>query len=72
MATDAVPQSPSSPFQEWQRALAALMSAEARGDAHPETLRLSAEVIRAHNAMTLGRLEADEALLAEGDDAAHS
>jgi hypothetical protein len=72
MATDAVPQSPSSPFQEWQRALAALKSAEARGDAHPETLRLSTEVIRARNAMTAGRLEADEALLAEDDDATHS
>jgi hypothetical protein len=86
MAIKAVPPSPSSPFQEWQRAFAALRSAEARGDAHPKVLRLSAEVIRAHNAMTVDRLAAgwrppddvlsrlavDEALLAEDDDAAHS
>jgi len=86
MAIEAVPLSPSSPFQEWQRAFAALRSAEARGDAHSEILRLSAEVIRAHNAMTLDRLQAgwrppddvlkqftvDEALLAERDDTTHS
>jgi hypothetical protein len=86
MAIEAVPLSPSSPFQEWQRALAALRSAEARGDSHPEILRLSANVIRAHNAMTVGRLEAgwrppadvlkqlavDEALLAEDDDTSQS
>jgi hypothetical protein len=86
MAIEAVPLSPSSPFQEWQRAIAALRSAEARGDAHPDILRLSAEVIRARNAMTVDRLQAgwrppddilsrlsvDEALLAEGDDTALS
>jgi hypothetical protein len=86
MAIETVPLSPSSPFQEWQRAIVALRSAEARGDSHPEILRLSAEVIRAHNAMTLDRLEAgwrppdhvlsqlavDEALLAEVDDSERS
>ena len=54
MAIEAVPLAPSSPFQEWQRAITALRTAEARGDAHPDILRLSAEVIRAHNAMTSG------------------
>jgi hypothetical protein len=86
MAIETAPPSPSSPFQEWQRAIVALRSAETRGDSHPEILRLSAEVIRAHNAMTVGRLDAgwrppegvlsrlavDEALLAEDDDTAHS
>jgi hypothetical protein len=85
MAIEAVSLSPSSPFQEWQRALAALRSAESRGESHPEIMRLSADVIRAHNAMTVGRLQAgwrpphdvlkqltvDEALLAEDDDTAH-
>jgi hypothetical protein len=86
MAVEAVPLSPSSPFQEWQRALVALRSAEARGDSHPEIVRLSAEVIRAHNAMTVGRLQAgwqapddvlkqlavDAALLAEDDDSGYA
>ena len=58
MAIEAVPLSPSSPFQEWQRAVAALRSAEARGGAHSEILRLSAEVIRARNVMTVDRLHA--------------
>ena len=82
MAIETFPQSSSLPFQEWQRALAALRASEARGDAHPEILRLSAEVIRARNAMTVDRLQAgwqpsddvlkhlvvDHQLLKEGDD----
>ncbi|HEY3923979.1 MAG TPA: hypothetical protein VGL75_05395 [Acidothermaceae bacterium] len=58
MAIDEVTPSPSLPFQEWQRALAALRSAEARGDSHPEILRLSAEVIRTRNELTVDRLHA--------------
>lgn len=86
MATEAVPLAPSSPFQESQRALAALRAAEARGDADREILRRSAEVIRARNAMTVDRpragwrppgdvlkqLAVDEAVLAERDDTARS
>lgn len=82
MAVETFPQSASLPFQAWQRAIAALRAAEARGDAHPEILRLSAEVIRARNAMTVDRVQAgwqppddvlkhlivDDQLLQEGDD----
>jgi hypothetical protein len=82
MAIEAIPPSPSLPFQQWQRAIAALRAAEARGDAHSEILRLSAEVIRARNAMTVDRLRAgwqpadlvmkhlaaDDQLVREGDD----
>jgi hypothetical protein len=84
MAIEAVPPTPSLPFQEWQRALAVLRAAEARGDSHTEVLRLSAEVIRTRNAMTVDRLQAgwqpsdrvlkhlmvDDQLLREGDDSA--
>jgi hypothetical protein len=82
VAIEAISPSPSLPFQEWQRAIAALRAAEARGDAHSEILRLSTEVIRARNAMTVDRLQAgwqpsdrvlkhlvdDDQLLLEGDD----
>jgi hypothetical protein len=86
MAIDELSPSPSLPFQEWQRAVAALRSAEARGDSHPEVLRLSAEVIRTRNELTVDRLQAgwhppddilkhlmvDDQLLREKDDAART
>ena len=73
----------SEPFRAWQRALAALRAAESRGEPHADILRLSAEVIRARNAMTVDRLQAgwrapddilrhlivDEQLLRQQDDA---
>jgi hypothetical protein len=82
VAIDEVASSPSLPFQQWQRAVASLRSAEVRGAPHAEILRLSATVIRTRNAMTVDRLQAgwrpsddilrqltvDEALLAEDDD----
>jgi hypothetical protein len=63
-----------------------LRSAEARGADHAESVRLSAEVIRTRNAMTVDRLQAgwrppddilkhltvDDQLLREHDDAALS
>ena len=72
----------SDPFRQWQRAVAALKAAEARGDAHADIVRLSAEVIRARNEMTVDRLQAgwrppddilrhltvDDQLLREKDD----
>ena len=72
------------PFLEWQRAVAALKAAEFRGAEHAEIVRLSAEVIRTRNAMTVDRLQAgwqppddilkhlsaDEQLLREQDDTA--
>lgn len=86
MAIDEVAPSASLPFQQWQRAVASLRSAEARGAPHTEILGLSAAVIRARNAMMVDRLQAgwrpsddilqqlnvDEALLAEDDDHALS
>jgi hypothetical protein len=82
VAIDEVAPSASLPFQQWQRAVAFLRSAEVRGAPHAEILRLSAAVIRARNTMTVDRLQAgwrpsddilqqltiDEALLAEDDD----
>jgi hypothetical protein len=82
MAIQEVTPSPSLPFHEWQRAVAALRSAEARGASHTEIVRLSAEVIRTRNALTLDRVYAgweapddilrhlttDEQLLEEQDD----
>jgi hypothetical protein len=79
-----VPPSPSLPFEEWQRALASLRAAEARTEGHREILLLSADVIRARNAMILDRLQAgwqptdhvlkhlavDDRLLYDGDDGA--
>jgi hypothetical protein len=84
MAIETSPPSPSSPFQEWQRAVAALRSAEDRGAAHADLVRLSAEVIRARNAMMVDRIQAgwqppddilkhlvvDDQLLRERDDSA--
>jgi hypothetical protein len=81
--TDTTP-APSQPFQVWQQAVAALKEAEARGAPHAEIVRLSTEVIRARNAVTVDRLQAgwqapddilsrlmaDDQLLHEKDDAA--
>jgi hypothetical protein len=72
----------SEPFRQWQQAAAALKAAEVRGADHAEIVRLSAEVIRARNDMTVDRLQAgwrapddilkhltvDEQLLREKDD----
>ena len=72
------------PFLEWQRAVAALKAAEARGAEHAEIVRLSTEVIRTRNEVTVDRLQAgwdppdvvlqklsvDDQLLREKDDAA--
>ena len=72
----------SDPFRHWQRAVAALRFAEARGGPHEEMVRLSAEVIRTRNEMTVDRLRAgwrppddilkhltlDDQLLREKDD----
>lgn len=74
--------SPSEPFDAWQRASAALRAAEARGATHAEIVRLSEQVIRARNALTLDRTNAgwnppddvlrhligDEFLLTQRDD----
>ena len=72
----------SDPFRQWQRAVAALKAAEARGAPYDEIVRLSAEVIRARNELTVDRLQAgwqppddilkhlslDDQLLREKDD----
>ncbi|HEY8728495.1 MAG TPA: hypothetical protein VIL94_02860 [Acidothermaceae bacterium] len=84
MTTSQSPQLPSAsePFDAWQRASAALRAAEARGAAHDDILRLSEQVIRARNALTLDRTNAgwnapddvlrhllgDELLLTQSDD----
>jgi hypothetical protein len=74
--------SPSEPFDAWQRATAALRAAEARGASHEEVVRLSEQVIRTRNALTLDRTQAgweppddvlrhligDELLLRQRDD----
>jgi hypothetical protein len=74
--------SPSAPFDAWQRATAALRAAEARGASHEEIVRLSEQVIRSRNALTLDRTQAgweppddvlrhligDELLLRQRDD----
>jgi hypothetical protein len=73
-------------FRDWQAACASLRAAETRGDVHAEIVRLSVEVIRTRNAVTLDRLHAgwnapenvvrhltlDDLLLREKDDAALS
>jgi len=73
-------------FRDWQVACAGLRVAEARGDDYGDIVRLSAEVIRARNAVTLDRLHAgwnapesivrhltlDDQLLREKDDVALS
>ena len=73
----------SEPFRRWRRAVAALRAAESRGEPYPVIVRLSAEVIRTRNEMTMDRLRAgwsppeeilrdlsaDERLLLEKDDA---
>jgi hypothetical protein len=46
------------PSRECRRAVAALNGAQARSASHEEILRLSAEVIRTRNAMTVDRLQA--------------
>ncbi len=72
----------SDPFRQWQRAVATLKAAEARGAPHDEIVRLSAEVIRTRNELTVDRLQAgwrppddilrhltvDDQLLREKDD----
>ena len=72
----------SDPFRRWQRAVAALRGAEARDAPYDEIVRLSADVIRARNEMTVDRLQAgwrppddilkhltlDDQLLREKDD----
>ncbi len=45
-------------FQLWQRALVALRDAEKRGAPHAEIVQLSADVIRARNAVTVDRMQA--------------
>jgi hypothetical protein len=74
------------PFRDWQQACARLRAAEARGDDYAEIVRLSAEVVRTRNAVTLHQFHAgwdapddilrhltvDEHLLLEKDDAALS
>ena len=74
---------PVRPFREWQTAVAALRAAEARGAEHAEIVRLSAEVLRTRNELTVDRIQAgwsapddilrhlmvDEQLLREKDDA---
>ena len=81
--TDVTPAA-SDPFQLWQEAAAALKAAETRGAPHDEIVRLSAQVIRTRNAVTVDRLQAgwhvpddilsrltsDDQLLHEKDDAA--
>jgi hypothetical protein len=76
----------SDPFRQWQRATAALRTAEALGADHADIMRLSADVIRTRNALTLDRvyagweapddilkhLTADEQLLRERDDTTRS
>jgi len=49
---------PSQPFQDWQKATAALRSAQARGSSEGEISQLSAEVIRTRNALTMDRVRA--------------
>lgn len=46
------------PFRRWQQALGALKAAEVRGESHAEIVRLSAEVIRARNVVTVDRMQA--------------
>jgi hypothetical protein len=85
MQSDAQP-NPSAPFNAWQRATAALRTAEHRGAAHPAIVQLAEQVIRTRNALVLDRLAAgwqppddilqhlisDEELLREKDDCTQS
>jgi hypothetical protein len=73
-------------FRDWQKACAIRRVAETRGDDNSDIVRLSGEVIRTRNALTLDRLHAgwnapdeilrhltlDDQLLREGDDTALS
>ena len=82
-ATDEAPVDPVQPFRDWQKAVAALRAAEGRRENYADIMRLSAEVIRARNALTLDRVHAgwhapgdilrhlalDDQLLREKDDA---
>jgi hypothetical protein len=45
-------------FRDWQTAIAALRAAEGRRDPHIDTLRLSTDVIRTRNALTLDQVQA--------------
>ncbi|HEY3924161.1 MAG TPA: hypothetical protein VGL75_06325 [Acidothermaceae bacterium] len=45
-------------FRDWQKACAIRRVAEARGDGHSAIVRLSAEVIRTRNALTLDQVRA--------------
>ena len=70
-------------FRDWQRACASLRAAETRGEDYSDVVRLSAEVIRTRNALTLDQVRAgwkapddilrhmtsDALLLVQGDDA---
>jgi hypothetical protein len=70
-------------FRDWQKACAIRRVAETRGDDNRDIVRLSGEVVRTRNALTLDRLRAgrnapedivrhltlDDLLLREKDDA---
>ncbi len=45
-------------FRDWQKASAIRRVAETRGDDHSDIVRLSAEVIRTRNALTLDQVRA--------------
>jgi hypothetical protein len=45
-------------FRDWQKACAIRRVAETRGDDHSDIVRLSAEVIRTRNALTLEQVRA--------------
>lgn len=82
-ATNEAPADPVQPFRDWQEAVAALRASESRGEDYASIVRLSTEVIRARNALTLNQLRAgwdppgdilrhlktDDQLLREKDDA---
>jgi hypothetical protein len=70
-------------FRDWQKACAIRRVTETRGDDHSDIVRLSGEVIRTRNALTMDQVHAgwnapddilrhmtsDELLLVQGDDA---
>jgi hypothetical protein len=82
-ALDEAPADPVQPFRDWQEACARLRAAETLGGDYSDIVRLSAEVIRTRNALTLDQVRAgwsapddilrhltlDERLLREKDDA---
>lgn len=82
---DEAPDAPARPFDDWRRAVAALLTGEKTGAPHAELVRLSEEVIRTRNVLALDRLAAgmplpeqtahylpiDERLLSEEDDTTH-